>query len=355
MQALTIQPGKAGSARLDEVAEPRLDDGSVLIDLVAVGVCGTDRDLLEGKYGAAPPGESRLTLGHEALGRVREAPPASGFNPGDWVVPIVRTPDPVPCENCAVGEWDMCRNGRFREHGIKELHGFATERARVPPDFLVPLPAESRLGVEGTGVLLEPTSIVAKAWDHIERIGRRTLWRPRRVLVTGAGPIGLLAGLLAMQHGLELTVLDRNTTGPKPELARMLGADVRYVTSDARGAAAAADVIIECTGAAGVVLDVIAAAPRNAIVCLTGLSPAGRGILVDLSAVNQSLVLENNVVFGTVNANRTHYEMAVRALTEADPAWLRAMISRRHPLRSWADALARRPTDVKVVLEPQQP
>ena len=348
MRALTIIPGKAGSTRLDDVPEPAGHQGSVVVDIRAVGVCGTDRDLLDGKYGAPPPGESRLIIGHEALGRVLEAPADTDFAPGDWVVPVVRLPDPVPCENCAAGEWDMCRNGQYTEHGIKELHGFARERVRVPAQFLVPI--DARLGTAGTGVLLEPTSVVAKAWDHIERIAKRAVWRPRRVLVTGAGPIGLLAALLATQRGLAVTMLDRNTTGPKPELARRLGAD--YVTSDAAAAAKAADVIIECTGAGSIILDVIAAAPANAIVCLTGLSSAGRGVLVDMGSVNQSLVLENNVVFGSVNANREHYEMAARALRVAAPGWLGALITRRHPLADWATALEKRKDDVKVVLEP---
>lgn len=351
MKAVTIEPGRRESARLDDVAEPAAHHGAVQVDVVAVGVCGTDRDLLEGKYGEAPPGESRLILGHEALGRVRDAPLDSGFAAGDWVVPIVRRPDPVPCENCAAGEWDMCRNGRYTEHGIKGLHGFAVERCRVPPQFLVRV--DPRLGEGAVGVLLEPTSIVAKAWDHIERIGRRTLWRPRHVLVTGAGPIGLLAGLLAVQRGLTLTLLDRHTAGPKPRLARMLGAQVQYVTGDPATAAAAADVVLECTGAGQVILDVVGAAPRNAIVCLTGLSSARRGIHVDMGGVGRSLVLENNVVFGSVNANRSHYELAAQALAAADPAWLRALISRRVPLDAWQEALERRDDDVKVVLRPQ--
>jgi threonine dehydrogenase-like Zn-dependent dehydrogenase len=348
MKALTIAPGEPNSARLDEVPEPAAHHGTVVVDVVAVGVCGTDREMLEGKYGEAPPGESRLILGHEALGRVREAPPDSGFAAGDWVVPIVRRPDPVPCANCAAGEWDMCRNGRYTEHGIKGLHGFAAECCRMPPQFLVPV--DGRLEEGAAGVLLEPASIVAKAWDHIERIGRRTLWRPRHVLVTGAGPIGLLAALMAVQRGFTVTLLDRHTVGPKPRLAGTLG--VQYDTGDPAAAAADADVIVECTGAGQVILDVIGAAPRNAIVCLAGLSSAERRIQVDMGAVGSSLVLENNVVFGSVNANRTHYELAAQALAAADPAWLRGLISRRAPLDAWAEALERRDDDVKVVITP---
>lgn len=348
MRALTVIPTVPRSVRLDDVAEPLPEEGSVLIDIVAVGLCGTDRDILRGEYGTAPPGADRLIIGHEAVGRVRETPSDGALAAGDLVVPIVRRPDPVPCANCAAGEWDMCSNGRYTEHGIKGLPGFLAARARLPAEFLVRV--DPALGE--AAVLLEPASIVAKAWDHVERIGRRAVWQPRRVLITGAGPIGLLAALMGVQRKLSVTILDHNATGPKPALARALGADVRYVRDGARDAAAQADVVIECTGAPDVVLDVIAAAPRNAIVCLTGLSSAGRGVRVDMGVVNRSLVLENNVVFGSVNANRSHYERAAVALAAADRAWLRRMITRRLPLTAWADAIARREDDVKVVIEP---
>lgn len=111
-------------------------------------------------YGVPPPGEERLVLGHESLGEVVEAPDGSGFEPGDLVVGVVRRPDAVPCPACAADEWDMCRNGGFVERGIKERHGYGSERFRVDPRFAVRLnPALGDLGV-----LLEPTSVLAKAW-----------------------------------------------------------------------------------------------------------------------------------------------------------------------------------------------
>ncbi|MEO5768529.1 MAG: alcohol dehydrogenase catalytic domain-containing protein, partial [Polyangia bacterium] len=166
MRAITVTPGKAQSARLDDVAEPEPGDGTVLVQTLAVGVCGTDLEIVEGKYGWAPAGQDRLIIGHESLGRVVEAQPESGFETGDWVVGIVRHPDPVPCASCAAGEWDMCRNGRYTERGIKALPGFASERYRSAPDHLVKV--DPKLG--DLGVLLEPTSVVAKAWEHTERI-----------------------------------------------------------------------------------------------------------------------------------------------------------------------------------------
>src|SRR5258705_13813090 len=166
MKAITVEPKKPGTARLEDVPEPEARDGSVLVEAIAVGVCGTDVEIVKGKYGWAPRGRTRLVLGHESLGRVLDPGPSGVLHAGDLVVGIVRRPDPVPCPSCAVGEWDMCRNGQYTERGIKERHGFGSERFRIEPDFAIKVdPALATLAV-----LLEPTSIAAKAWDHIERI-----------------------------------------------------------------------------------------------------------------------------------------------------------------------------------------
>src|SRR5829696_3270728 len=343
MRAITVIPRQAGSARLDEVPEPAEAAGSVLVDGLALGICGTDAEIVRGEYAWAPPGEERLVLGHESLGRVLEAPDGSGLAAGDLVVGIVRRPDALPCGPCAAGEWDFCANGRYTERGIKERHGYGSERWRVEPAFALRLDD----GLEDVGVLLEPTSIVAKAWEQIERIGARATFAPRRVLVTGAGPVGLLAALLAAERGYEVHVLDQVTDGPKPELVRDLGGT--YHAGDA-GAAGPFDIVVEATGALPVVAQALRATTRNGIVCLTGVSSPGR-VDFDVGGFNRELVLGNGVVFGTVNANRRHYEAAAVALATADRAWLRRLITRRVPLADWQDALERRPGDVKVVVE----
>lgn len=345
--ALTVVPAQAGSARLDEVDEPDRADGEILVQGLAVGMCGTDAEIVGGAYGEAPPGEERLVIGHESLGRVVEAPTGSGLEPGDLVAGIVRRPDPVPCPACARDEWDMCRNGLYTERGIKGRHGYASERWRLEPGFAVRV--DPRL--ESVGMLLEPASVVVKAWEHIERIGARAFWGPVRVLVTGAGPIGLLAALLGVQRGLDVHVLDRTTSGPKPDLVAALGAT--YHTEGTVEVAAASDVILECTGADQLVLDVIAHSATGGIVCLTGVSSGGRTIPVDPGQLNRTLVLENDVVFGTVNANRRHWEAAGVALGAADVEWLRGVVSRRVPLGDWPAALEHRPGDVKVVVDLQ--
>ena len=343
MRAMTVEPGRAGSAAVTEVDRP-VGDGDVLVDGLAVGICGTDVEIADGLYGTAPAGSSLLVLGHESLGQVAEAPAGCGLAPGDLVVGIVRRPDPVPCGPCGVGAWDMCRNGRYTERGIKDLHGYGAQQWRVEPEFAVRVdPALVQVGV-----LLEPASVVAKAWDHVGRILARAPISPRRALVTGAGPIGLLAALLGVQRGLEVHVLDRVTEGPKPSLVAALGATYH---AGRVAEVPEPDVVIECTGAPSVVVDVMQRTAPAGVVCLTGVSTGGRTLEVDVGATNRSIVLENDVVFGSVNANRSHYEAAAAALAAADPAWLAGLITRRVPLEHWPEGLARRAGDVKVVVD----
>ena len=347
MRAITVIPGQPGRAALADVPEPQRRDGDLLVEIRALGVCGTDREILAGEYGVPPPGRDRLVLGHESLGHVREAPPGSALAPGDLVAGIVRRPDPEPCACCAAGAFDMCRNGRYRERGIKELDGYGAELVALEQDYAVKLDPE--LGT--LGVLTEPTSVVAKAWEQIDRIASLDCRPLERVLVTGAGPIGLLAAMLGVRRGLRVDVLDRASDGPKPRLTEGLGA--RYHTGSVQDACdeAEPDVVVECTGAAGVVVDAVRSTAPGAIVCLVGLSAHDQRLHVDIGAVNNELVLENDVVLGSVNANHRHFRAAARALAEADRDWLEALITRRVPLDRWSEALDRRPGDIKTVIE----
>ena len=343
MRAITLTPGVRNSARLDDVPEPAAADGSLLVRALALGICGTDREIVEAEYGEAPPGQERLVLGHESLGVVEQA--SGGFAAGDHVVGIVRRPDPAPCPACAAGEWDMCRNGRYTERGIKARHGFGSERFRLEPEFAVKV--DPSLGL--LAVLLEPTSIVAKAWDHTERIGRRARWfGPRTVAITGAGPIGLLAGLMGVQRGLDVHVIDRNRDGPKPGLVRDLGATHHTDFNDLD--TIKPDILMECTGAAVVFRDVLGRTAPAGIVCLLSVT-ASRIMDIDIGLLNRKTVLDNDVMFGAVNANRLHYEMGEQALAQADKAWLERLITRRVPLARWSEALEHRPDDIKVVVD----
>jgi threonine dehydrogenase-like Zn-dependent dehydrogenase len=345
MKAITVEPLKNGSARFDEVPEPDAHDGSVLVEAIAVGVCGTDVEIVEGKYGWAPPGTTRLVLGHESLGRVLDPGTSRSLQTGDLVVGIVRRPDPVPCPNCAVGEWDMCRNGQYTERGIKQINGFMSERWRIEPEYAMKV--DPSLGL--LGVLLEPTTVVTKAWEQVLAVGRRAYWEPRTVLVTGAGPIGLLAALVGQQHGLEVHVLDRVVSGPKPDLVRALGAT--YHSDGVSAIGFDPDIVIECNGVGQVIVDSIRKVAAGGVVCLTGVGSGGRTTGLPAADVASELVLQNNVVVGSVNANKRHWYKAAQVLAKADPGWLARLITRREPPEAFMRALERQPDDIKVVIQ----
>jgi threonine dehydrogenase-like Zn-dependent dehydrogenase len=345
MKAITVEPQKPGSAFWEEVPEPDVRYGSVLVEAIAVGVCGTDVEIAEGKYGWAPPGQPRLVLGHESLGRVLDPGPSSGLKKGDLVVGIVRRPDPVPCPNCAVGEWDMCRNGRYTERGIKQIDGFMSERWRIEPEYAVKVDPD--LGI--VGVLLEPTTVVAKAWEHILAVGQRAFWEPKTVLVTGAGPIGLLGALVGKQLGLDVHVLARTETGPKPELVRALGAT--YHSCSVADVGFEPDVIMECTGVGQVIAESIAVIGASGVLCLTGVGHGGKTPDIPTANVASAVVLKNNVVFGSVNANKRHWYKAGEALARAERSWLARLITRRERPENFMRALERRAEDIKVVIQ----
>ena len=344
MKALTVEPGVPGSLRLEDVAEPDPENGSVLVEAVAVGICGTDSEIVDGQYGWAPPGKSRLILGHESLGRVID-PGGSGCKKGDLVAGIVRRPDPVPCPNCAVGEWDMCRNGQYAERGIKQIDGYMSERWRIEPEYSIKV--DPSLGI--LGVLLEPTTVVVKAWEQVVAIGQRAYWDPRTVLVTGAGPIGLLAALICVQHGLDVHVLDRVTTGPKPEIVSRLGAT--YHTRAIADIGFEPDVIMECTGVGPLISESIQCVGSGGIVCLTGIGAGGSVGKLPTAQAAAAVVLKNNVVIGSVNANKRHWYKGSQVLARADRAWLSRLITRRERPADFESALRREPDDIKVCIQ----
>ena len=342
MQAMTVVPGQADSARLSDRDEPDPADGDILVDGLAVGICGTDRDIIAGIAGTVPAGRHDLVLGHESLGRVATAPTGSGLTAGDLVVGIVRRPDTCTC--CRAGQWDYCRTGNYTERGIKGADGYGAARWRIPAEYAIRLDPT----LADTGVLMEPTSIVAKAWEQIDLIRSRCDHTSRTALITGAGPIGLLAALLATQRGYDTHVYDLATTGPKPALVADLGATYHTGTLDG---IPAPDAVIDATGVGQLVLDISHHAAPNAVLCLTGIADTHTTSRTDTDALNRRLVMTNQAIVGSVNAAHRHYPQAATALAAADPGWLHRLITRRVPLHHWTDALDRHDDDVKVVVD----
>jgi threonine dehydrogenase-like Zn-dependent dehydrogenase len=239
----------------------------------------------------------------------------------------------------------MCRNGRYTERGIKQIDGFMSERWRIEPEYAMKV--HPSLGL--LGVLLEPTTVVAKAWEHVAAIGQRAFWEPRTALITGAGPIGLLAALLGTQRGLDVHVLDRAQSGPKPDLVRALGAT--YHSGSVLDVGFEPDVVIECTGAGSVITDVMKMVAPGGIVGLTGVGGGGHISGVPTADIAATMVLKNAVVFGSVNANRRHWYKANAFLARADHSWLARLITRRESPHNFSRALERDTTDIKVIVQ----
>lgn len=346
--AMTVAPGRPDTANVTALRSPP-GRGGIVVEGLMVGFCGTDREIVEQGMGYPPHGAPHLVLGHESVGRVVTAPAESGFAPGDLVAGIVRRPEPDPCPACLAGEVDACLDGRYRSRGISGLDGYGATGWLLEPEFAVRL--DPRLGT--LGVLTEPASVLCKAWEQIERIAARSPRGEERVLILGAGPIGLLATLLSVRRGHETHVFDQAGGGLKPDLARELGAIYHAAgSSGLDGLDVRPSIVIDCTGAAALALNAVEHAAPHMIVCLIGLPGHGpESLSFDPTTLVRALVRRNGVLFGTVNAGRRHFEAASAALAETEPAWLNALITRRVALSSWTHALRSRAEDVKVVVD----
>lgn len=352
MKAIVTTPGQTGAGRVQDVPTPAPAENEVLVKVLDVGVCGTDIEILHGLYGEAPPGDDYLVLGHENFGVVERAPAGSGFSAGDYVVCLVRRPDPVPCPTCRAGQQDMCLNGLYTERGIKGRHGFMSEYYTELPEYLVKLDPS----LENIGVLIEPLSVVEKGVEQAESLQRRLAWHPQEAVVTGAGPIGLMATMLLRSHGWDVWTLD--IVPPDSLRAQVVTAcGAHYVKSDEESLDQLAerippiDLVVEATAVPQLVFNAISAVGPNGVVCLTGVSASSRTLQVPADALNLDMVLANKVVFGTVNANRRHYEMAARDLVMFNALWpglTEQVITRRVPVDDFETALEPRPgIDVK--------
>ncbi|GAB2996900.1 alcohol dehydrogenase catalytic domain-containing protein [Saccharothrix stipae] len=339
MRAAEVVPGEPEASRVVDRPDPGRP-GELLVRGLLVGMCGTDVEIIRDGFGSLPPGRDHMVPFHESLGRVLTAPEDSGFYEGDLIAGVVRRPDPEPCPACAVDAWDFCRNGRYTERGIKELDGYGMQRWTVPPKFAVKL--DPTLG--DAGVLTEPASVVAKAWAQAEAAAARAHLPVRSVLVTGAGPIGLLAALLGVQRGLAVHVVDRVTDGRKPDLVTALGA--RYYPDLAK-VTAEVDVAIECTGVAPLIWECVR---RAAVTVLAGIAGEHDPVPLDPS-VFDGIVMGNKSVVGTVNAGLPDYLAAAEALSQASRPWLHGLITRRVPLDRFTDALEKEQDDVKVIVD----
>lgn len=350
MRAVVVRPPAPG-ARLEEMPEPSVADGLVKVAVLEVGVCGTDRDIVDGKYGTPPDGGPSLILGHENLGTVVEVGDGvAGFSPGDLVVATVRR-GCGSCRFCRAGRSDFCETGRFTERGIRGAHGYMADFYVERPDYLVKVPKRLR----DCAVLLEPMSVVEKAMDE----GRRVLDRKEptpgerdpsvpRALVAGTGAIGMLAAFLLRTEGYEVTAIDRHGDDTLAgELLPSIGA--RHVNvAGGLGALAGAkfDLAIEASGSATLDLDLMTTLSANGVLVLTGIPAADApNASVAAGSLFRTVVLENQAVVGSVNANRRHFASGIRHMGRFRREFgdtLTKLITARRPLADYADVLTER-------------
>lgn len=331
-----------------------------MVKVLEVGLCGTDMEINEGLYGEAPSGEDFLIIGHESFGQIEAVgDKVEGLQPGDMVVATVRRPCPDNCINCRAGESDMCLTGNYSERGIKGLHGFMAEYYVETPDYLVQVPE----GLMGLGVLLEPLSVVEKAISQAHRIQERMRWEPRKALVLGAGPIGLMATLLLRLRGIETYAFARSPkTDLKAEIVKKAGAHYISAMEDPpetlEKKLGPPDLIIEATGNSSLAFQAMGMLGPNGILSLAGIS-SGKGKLeVPADYINLRMVLGNQVVFGTVNAHKGYFQMGIGHLREFEEKWpglAGRLITSRLPLGKFERALKREKGDIKTVLELGRP
>ena len=333
MQALVTEPGVPGSASVEDFEPGVVAAGDVAVRVLEVGVCGTDREIAHGLFGVAPDDERMLVLGHELLGVVEEN--GSGFARGDLVTAIVRR-SCGHCRACAEDAPDSCLTGDYSERGITRLHGFARELVHEPAGQLIAVPrALGRLGV-----LAEPTSICARALRHAQAIGGRQPWQLERALVIGAGAVGTLLTFLLRLDGVEVWTASLE---PANELIEATGAHYASTRDTALAELGRFDLVVEAAGDAQLMADALGLLRRSGVLCLLGIDGRQRTASLDGHVLAVDTVLENRVLFGSVNAQRQDWIAAVAALDRARERWqdaLETLVGLRVPLDRFDEAFA---------------
>jgi threonine dehydrogenase-like Zn-dependent dehydrogenase len=370
MRAIAINPGDAHSTRLVERAEPRIEaPDQIKLRVLRVGICGTDREEAAGGRAQAPDGASELVIGHEMLGQVVDVGRAvTRVQPGDLAIFTVRR-GCGECDPCAINRSDMCRTGHYRERGIKGLDGYQTEYVVDSEQYIVRIPAE----LAAIGVLTEPLSIVEKAIDEAIRLQFARLpgalttpdWLfERHCLVAGLGPIGLLAALALTLRGAKVCGLDIvPADSARPAWLRAIGGD--YINGheihpdQIRREHGAMQLLFEATGVPALAFNLLDALDLNGAYVLTGIPGNSRTIQLPAADLIRNLVLNNQVMIGSVNAARGHFQLAVNDLERAEHRWpglLERLITQRCPPDEADSLLEHHPEEeIKAIIEWAEP
>jgi len=358
MKAIVVRPVTREVELIEQDAPTIAHPTDVKLRMLDVGVCGTDREICAFQYGTPPGGCDHLVIGHESLGEVVEVGPAvDRLRPGDLVVTMVRRPcEHAHCAACRGGRQDFCFTGDFTERGIGKRHGFMTELVVDDERWMHVVPRALR----DVAILVEPLTIAEKALIQVDQVQDRLPWagRPRRALVIGAGPVGLLGAMALIERGFDTVVYSREQApNPKADVAAVIGA--RYVSAadttlaQLGDAVGHIDLVYEATGASIVAFETMKLLGTNGVFVFTGVPGRKAPIEIDTDTIMRNLVLKNQIVFGTVNAGPDAFEAAIRDVgrfAERWPAAIRALITGRFPVEAYRDLLVGPATGIKNVL-----
>lgn len=365
MRAVGVLPEKREVRLIDHPVPSVAGAYDVKIRALEVGICGTDKEICTFVYGAPPDGFDYLVLGHESLGEVVEVGAGvSVFRPGDLVVPSVRRPCPhAHCRPCRQGLQDFCSTGDFTERGIKMTHGFMTEYYVEEEKFLTWVPPELR----DVAVLVEPLTVAEKALAQIRQVQKRMPWGPSengligsglRAVVLGAGPVGILGAMALIVQGFEVYVYSRSPApNPKAELVEAIGA--KYVSSQITSVEQLSeqvgniDLVYEAVGVARISFQLLKVLATNGVFVFTGIPAPRPPIDVDADILMRNIVLKNQAIIGTVNADRDAFQAAIRDLGAFLYRWpdaLRALITGRYTMDSFKELLIGDKSGIKNVI-----